>query len=747
MGLGRSEAVAAIGDSGKHNARLSESRGCALACRRLSPKVSYGFHCESGGGVPRRANTARWRLTRHAAAMWAAAPPPDELFPYRGPMFFFGHPLVSCMCTLQLAWELRWLTSPPCAAASLQELPQQRLPGQYPRASWVRSAVPLPLHGSPGRGDAGDGMGPAVGGFADSVVRAAQGRLAGLERVDAGGLVDADDAEERAPVIPDGWDPASLQEGDLVHWFAPAPGSSGDEEGKEDPKLSWMVGRILSVFGAGDNLTFGVEPLRQRVGSREPSPTRVRLSSGRIAPLGWVPLHDDGPSAPVQQDSPGLSLAEVEGVESRVEEVLRAAAAVRICPPDGTEDGDIHSADSSIGGRVGDDRTVAGGAGSAAPEPSLHTGTETPSASELRKLAHYACVELPDYVDYVVTLALNNEDDRARLTKVLMAATRLIGAYLVDGTGNRLPPRLERTMLTLFLADKPTSYFYDNDGATMGNWKSAAAADGTMMYIPKYGASAFFVPTMNRFGAQGGYEAIMRRFECCDPEPVHLAELSVYLSAMSVSKWCFRPEFSVPYLARMHGALIERLSDPVSEADAAALEAGAALTLGKEFMEWAQVWTRSRAERHDELVKADAVIALGVDVIQELVRLLMDRPSNASVFQAAALLGCAVTGLQEGVTKSRGKPFVGEIKSQRVPLAKWFLDGELLIDLLAQIRHTESLRALGPAVRLASSLWEDGLIEEPESIRAALFAMLDHEDEHMREEAQALITQSFGGDA
>jgi len=644
-------------------------------------------------------------------------------------MFFYGHPLT---------------------------LPQQRLPGQYGHCSWQEHALPPPDRDAGVGGKlaeeeaeeavaAGSGVGGSpsrikptidLAGDDPTIVLAARRRLAGVS--------------SKTP-LPDSWDPASLREGDLVHWLAPTTVGREDEDEKSAEPTSWMVGRVLSAFGAGEQLTVEVEPLRTRVGSKEPNPKRVLVSSGRIAPLGWVPLHDDGPQDPVQQECPGLSLEEVEAVERRVEAVLRAAAAVRVCAPDGTEDGDISSTGSSIGGSVGDHvgslggavGGAFGGAGGPVPAVDMYTSDDKPSAMRLRELAHYACVELPDYVDYVVTLALSREDDRARLTKVLMAATRLVGAYLVDGTGNRLPPRLERMMLTLFLADKPTSYFYDNDGATMGSWKSAAAADGTMMYIPKYGASAFFVPTMNRFGAQGGYEAIMRRFEACEPEPAHLAELCVYLSAMSVSKWCFRPEFSVPYLARMHGALIERLSEPLSEADALALEAGAALTLGKEFMEWAQVWTRSRAERHDDLVEADAVIAFGVDVIQELVRRLQARMTPAAVRQASALVDCAVTGLSEGVQKSRGKPFVDKIKLQRRPLARWLLDEDVLLTLLQQADNVRVVRLLASSVRLVYTVGDESS-PEIAPITDLLLSLAGSSDPQIKMEAQGLVASSIG---
>ena len=148
-----------------------------------------------------------------------------------------------------------------------------------------------------------------------------------------------------------------------------------------------------------------------------------------------------------------------------------------------------------------------------------------------------------------------------------------------------------------------------------------------------------------------------------------------------------------------------------------------------------------------KLMEADAVIALGVDVIKELVLRLVTTvkpPSPSAVRQAAALIDSAVTGVQEGIQKSRGKPFVEKLRQQRLPLRQFLLDHDVLITVLKHAPTGSVVNAVGNAVRLVFTLESETGAEVAPLTQLLLDMAEESPLASIREQAATLANAALG---
>ena len=95
----------------------------------------------------------------------------------------------------------------------------------------------------------------------------------------------------------------------------------------------------------------------------------------------------------------------------------------------------------------------------------------------------------------------------------------------------------------LMLGDDEAYYFFQFGGGCVPDSDEGRAAGGDFGRVPTGGASRFFVANINKFGEEGGFDAVIERLKIEDPEISPLSEIMLMITLTCICRFCFVPEF------------------------------------------------------------------------------------------------------------------------------------------------------------------------------------------------------------
>jgi len=129
----------------------------------------------------------------------------------------------------------------------------------------------------------------------------------------------------------------------------------------------------------------------------------------------------------------------------------------------------------------------------------------------------------------------------------LMWRQHVIGDFL--RRSEPFPLEVQLVMKRIFLCDVNANQFYDAHGITNDGTPEGDAVAGDWGIIPSgHRASKYFVANINALGRSGCFDAIVERVSRIEP-PISLDELDMLMSLVMQLRFCYNPEFIVPYVA------------------------------------------------------------------------------------------------------------------------------------------------------------------------------------------------------
>ena len=98
----------------------------------------------------------------------------------------------------------------------------------------------------------------------------------------------------------------------------------------------------------------------------------------------------------------------------------------------------------------------------------------------------------------------------------------------------------------LMLGDEEAYWFFQCGGGCVPDSDAGRAVSGRWGRVPAGGASRFFVDNINKFGEEGGFDAILARLRITDPAVSPLGEIMLMLTLTCICRFCLNPEFGTP---------------------------------------------------------------------------------------------------------------------------------------------------------------------------------------------------------